>query len=924
MVVQVNPEQQRCQGATSVFAGGYLTGYQYRYRTLTSQAGSPASGPATSVDGCTHGDITSPSLSRSQTQILTELPSYDATDPAPNSPLITHLCETFFLHLGCNYPFLQRDKFMRDLEEKQVDAILVDAVCALAARFSTHPLLTTPNTDGGDSPDASNKVHKAEYGQAFAHRAMSAVVGSFSCPRITVVQACLLLAYEQFGSNRDSGLWMYLGIAIRMAQDLGLQKLEGIRFEGWEGSTSKATNGDRKSGIGEKRGGAEQLIEKLSSDDDLGSIDEQKANERERIDTFWAVFFLDRVISSGTGRPVTLRDKDIELSFPSLEEVDTMSGWPVPFPALIRIIHLYGRVTDLLNSIRDVNHVTPETLQRLAGIEKDLTGTCSVSTTKRLKLICYTDIYQGLSPKLHFNAVNFQHYVKNEQGTNFILLHFWFHTLIVLLHQPTLLNSYEGRIQQLFPNSRELSMSSAKTIADILAFAELMDARSFIGNPFTSQPMYIAACAFLLESAAHTTSQPQSRSTSPPRYNRSEHTEPAHSSGSTLNASQPSMSSLRTSKQIFGTDYRSSAKHTLLATAANQNYQRCYKALKSLEIYWAGTKYIVTVLDQKAKGIGDPLLYTSEEMDSALELPRQGATSKTQGWIQSMQDQRRPGTITAYSGNQSKPIAGKPSTNLASSKVGPNQGQHLPSVSSYVQPSKINLTRCSPAIGWSLTGTTNSQHPSLSFLYQATNGATAGPTSSVPPSHDPTSQAYPIQPTSVTTATSGISGPATPTKTPNYTVSDLWPTPQHPALAQGVSPSAKYDSLTSNPVTTSDAEMLLGLHSPYTGSSPQPTPTALNPYTGAPLSMHTSNRGTYNSSHAPHPIGGSLHTYPTNGIDHSSMGGTVPTFADMMIESQDIDMTAFGGDMAPWLEYLPQDVLSFFDGGDGGMGLNER
>jgi hypothetical protein len=33
-------------------------------------------------------------------------------------------------------------------------------------------------------------------------------------------------------------------------------------------------------------------------------------------------------------------------------------------------------------------------------------------------------IYQRLSPKLHFNAANFQAYVKAKEGTNFILLHF--------------------------------------------------------------------------------------------------------------------------------------------------------------------------------------------------------------------------------------------------------------------------------------------------------------------------------------------------------------------------------------------------------------------------------------------------------------------------------------------------------------------
>jgi hypothetical protein len=198
------------------------------------------------------------------------------------------------------------------------------------------------------------------------------------------------------------------------------------------------------------------------------AIEEQKAVERERVDTFWSIFFLDRVISSGTGRPVTLRDKDIEISFPSLDEADPATGWPVPFPALIRIIHLYGRVTDLLNSIKEVSHVTQDVLGHLAAMENQL-----------------TDIYQNLSPKLHFNAVNFQYYVKVNQGTTFVLLHFWFHTLIVLLHQPTLLKTFEGSIQQLLPNSRELSMSSAKTIADILSFAELIDAKSALGNPFT-------------------------------------------------------------------------------------------------------------------------------------------------------------------------------------------------------------------------------------------------------------------------------------------------------------------------------------------------------------------------------------------------------------------------------------------------------
>ena len=225
-----------------------------------------------------------------------------------------------------------------------------------------------------------------------------------------------------------------------------------------------------------------------------------------------------------------------------------------------------------------------------------------------------------MSTKLHFNAGNFQHYAKGREGTNFILLHFWFHTLIVLLHQPTLLHPLKGRIQQLFPNSRELALSSAKTIADIFTFAELIDSRSFVGNPFTSQPMYIAACAFLLESASHVSAASRPRTPEEPLQSPPNLESPS-SLAQEREAENPAQSSeTRESNSMkSGQTQAGSTKHALLATAANQDYQRCYKALKLLERYWAGTKYIVCVLDQKAKGVLDPLLYKIEDLSSVAQ-----------------------------------------------------------------------------------------------------------------------------------------------------------------------------------------------------------------------------------------------------------------------------------------------------------------
>ncbi|CAI6336632.1 unnamed protein product [Periconia digitata] len=779
-----------------------------------------------------------------ETQTPAEIPLYDTSAMAP-SPLITHLCKLFFIHLGCNFPFLQRERFLRDLEEKQVDAILVDAVCALAARFSTHAVFTG---DAENREKPRTKLQPSEYGQAFAQRAKSAIPDAFPCPSVAVVQAAILLAYDEFGANRDSGLWMYLGIAIRMAQDLGMQTLEGLKYEGRDGLVPKSV----KTEPGVKHHPVQPVLNAVplrpsGTPDEL----EQRAVERERLDTFWVLFLLDRIISSGTGRPVTLLDRDIEISFPSVDEVDSTSGLPLPFPALIRIVHLYGRVTDLLNSIKSSSDITDDLRKQLASLE-----------------YCLTEIYQNLSPKLHFNAVNFQHYVKLNQGTNFLLLHCWFHTLIVLLHQPTLLKTYAGSAQPLSNNSRELSMSSAKTVADILAFADLIDAKTGVGNPFTSQPIYIAACAFLQETAMHSaSSQPHTRPPSPSEND---------SSASAFSIDHMTFPKSSNSERVISASEREqkqAAKHTLLATAANQNYQRCYRALKTLETYWAGVKYILTVLEQKAKGVGDPLLYTREEMESALEAPRPEPAFTSPGW-------RRKLSWGTY-------LTAQDLTDVDTAKLSAaiRKGAKTP-----IPGSPMNASQ---AIGWSLTGTMNSPSTNVAVMYNNTTRE---------------AKAAFLKPT----ATAGQS-PATPA--PSMPAPKFEPTmSSHTSFLAfdpvHMPPPLHAQSLTApDPIMVSQADLLLNLHSPFSSASPSNARQPLQPTSY----MRGTSVATPNMSQT-NEFTADMSAYPSAAADQS--------FGDMVIDSQEVDMSILGAEMMPWdLEYLPSDM--FYFGGGAGGGFDE-
>ncbi|RKU41499.1 hypothetical protein DL546_001811 [Coniochaeta pulveracea] len=488
-----------------------------------------------------------------------DLPVYDPNDPADVDDLIIKLVKTFFLRLGCNYPFLQEATCLRMVKEKRLEPMLVDAMCALAARFAL---------------DNKTAAEKCDFGHIFAQRAKAATVDTFACPSVGAVQACLLMAYEGFGENQDSTLWMYLGVAIRMAVDLGLQKLVGVKYQGendpwytrnWKHSTS---SNDGASGATHE------------TDKDTPSPEEQKEIEAERTQTFWAVFILDRLISSGTGRPVTFRDGDFELSLPE-PTIDAISGWPAPLPHFITIIHLYGRVSDVLNNIRDINDLSEDKMTRLAQMEYDLT--------------C---IYQNLDSRLVFSVNNFQKYVKFGQATTFMLLHCWFHAMIIVLNQPTLFGSSSRA--QLQPDSHNLSISSAKTIAGILDFALVTDPKSFVGNPFISQPIFIAACALLMESAEKEPAEQQ-----PPLWPETQ-----------FQRSVPAL-----------TRPPKSAKQSLLRSTANQDYQKCYISLQHLQKYWGGVECILTELEKRQKGVWDCDTFTSEEWES-LKLPRRASLTR--------------------------------------------------------------------------------------------------------------------------------------------------------------------------------------------------------------------------------------------------------------------------------------------------------
>lgn len=531
------------------------------------------------------------------------------------------------------------------VEARTLESVLVNVICALAARFSTNSFLAAAHRP---------KEPKWRYGRVFADRAKAAVTELFICPSIEGAQAMLLLAYEAFGADQDSALWHYEGLAIRMVIDLGLEKEAGIKIDRRPRRNYLVGEFDHQEPSPSENGGSSTAAEPPAT------------TEEERRDTLLAIFALDRYISSGLGRPVTMRIEDFELHLPDISHA-TMQGLAPPLPALLHIMEMYGRVSDSLNSIRNVEDVTADTIRTISDIEGEM-------------LLFYT----SLDKRLEFSIENFVKYLKHGEGTNFIMLHLWFHTLVILVNCPTVC---DDKVVLRLNHKLPYALLSAKTIADLADAAQFEEGRTgtvMAGNPFTTQPLYVAACAFLyfMKRGQNKTPTPSSREDSPEKTTMKKPPPKSHASS---NAEEKRR------------------EDTIIK--AKKGYDQCYTALQNLEMYWAGTKYILTALDQKFKGITDPEAFTEEEMESTKIKPHSNGLKE---WMK-----------------RSLPIMHLASSSMASNKsMSPKENRpSSPQAGQSAEPRKASHKRTLIA----MTGTTNSPNSHLTWGIQPADTPSPAP-----------------------------------------------------------------------------------------------------------------------------------------------------------------------------------------------------
>jgi hypothetical protein len=359
----------------------------------------------------------------------------------PSMEIQEHLAEVFFdCVYGQSYLLLHKPSFMRRLKAKAVPPVLILAVCAVSARFSSHPQLNTepPFLRGEDWADSASAIALKRHDE----------------PNITILTVLLILGLHEFGACHGGRSWSFGGQALRMAYALQLHRELDHDPMGHNNKASELSFTDREI----------------------------------RRRTMWACLLMDRYNSSGSQRPPIGNEKFIHIQLPVKEShfqmeipgpTEDLEGTvPNPSPEgigelsdpkqnmgvsayIIKGIILWGRIVDYLNlggRMRDPHPFwSPDSLY--AKLKQQL-----------------EEFSATLPENLAFTSENLRNHAAEKTANQFIFLHIIIHQNILFLNRFAIPLSPGGRPpkdvpRQFFSDAGRATVEAAAHISNLISQA---------------------------------------------------------------------------------------------------------------------------------------------------------------------------------------------------------------------------------------------------------------------------------------------------------------------------------------------------------------------------------------------------------------------------------------------------------------------
>lgn len=215
----------------------------------------------------------------------------------PSLVVQDHLVDLYFTYAHPVFPVIHKGRFLREYSEwkqnsnpttpeaargtpyygnpepsQNLTKLLLLAIFAIAARYL-------------DDNPATSIDAMWEAGNDYLAQARAALAQVYHSSRATTCQALLLLGHREFGIGSMEQGWLYIGMAIRMAQDLGLNRAA----DNWQLHGRK-----------------------------MFSLEENQVRKH----IWWGCCIADKYTSVYMGRPVSIGEGDFDTLLPDPAEYD--------------------------------------------------------------------------------------------------------------------------------------------------------------------------------------------------------------------------------------------------------------------------------------------------------------------------------------------------------------------------------------------------------------------------------------------------------------------------------------------------------------------------------------------------------------------------------------------------------------------------
>ncbi|KAG7403478.1 putative transcriptional regulatory protein [Fusarium oxysporum f. sp. rapae] len=388
---------------------------------------------------------------------------HEGTEALPSKEIQEHLAEVFFDNIyGQPFHLLHKPSYMRKLKNGTLPPVLVLTVCAVAARFTSDPLVSS------SGPEFLR-------GEEWASHARDICTRRYEWPSLTILTCLLILGLHEFGTCQGGRSWALGGQAIRMAFALQLHK--DLEYD------PSSRNGTKTQ---------------------LSFIDREI---RRRI--MWACFLMDRFNSSGTDRPMFIREDTIQIPLPVKEKYfqfdmpapTEMLDGQVPHPPspndgqiadarenmgvaafLIRAIALRGRIITYLSQ---------------GGMDLDPNPMWEDESHYMKHLNDVVNLEASLPLSLKYSAENLEVHKTENTASQFLFMHICLqHNILFVSRAAMSARKQHGVHDDFFNEASKRTFNAANRISELLREAE--QSRCFVSAPFAGYCVFSSTTVHIL------------------------------------------------------------------------------------------------------------------------------------------------------------------------------------------------------------------------------------------------------------------------------------------------------------------------------------------------------------------------------------------------------------------------------------------